>query len=294
MNETKQGYPRIGLSRNWISFESGFMKAIILAAGMGTRLGKYTKNIPKAMLSFKGKTLLQREVEALKSAGIKEIIVVCGYMPEKITANGKSAIIKKIMNEQYESTNMAYSLMCAKKEMLEEKDGIIVCYGDIVYEKRLVELMKNFKGEFGVLVDDEWLVYWKERLGNWKEDVESLVYDEKNNIVEIGAPHCEMDKAMARYVGMLKFSRKGCKKYIELFEKNRKKYWEKEERWLNSKSFKKAYMTDMLQALVDEEDKVKAVHAKRGWMEFDSVEDYEKAVKWAEEGSIKRFINLEG
>ena len=50
------------------------MKAIILAAGMGTRLDKYTKELPKCMLNFEGKTLIERQVETLRSCCIKKII----------------------------------------------------------------------------------------------------------------------------------------------------------------------------------------------------------------------------
>ena len=60
------------------------MKVIILAAGMGTRLGKYTENLPKCMLNFNGKPLIQQQVETLRKAGITDISIVRGYQPEKI------------------------------------------------------------------------------------------------------------------------------------------------------------------------------------------------------------------
>ena len=60
------------------------MKAIILAAGMGTRLGKYTENLPKCMLEFEGKTLIQRQVDTLRDAGIEDIIIIKGFNQEKI------------------------------------------------------------------------------------------------------------------------------------------------------------------------------------------------------------------
>ena len=55
------------------------MKAIMLAAGMGSRLGKYTKNITKCMLEVQGKTLLERAIEALNESGINDLVLVLGY-----------------------------------------------------------------------------------------------------------------------------------------------------------------------------------------------------------------------
>ena len=60
------------------------MKAIILAAGQGTRLNHYTDNLPKGMLSFAGETLIERQIRLFNSIGIKDIIIVTGYMSEKI------------------------------------------------------------------------------------------------------------------------------------------------------------------------------------------------------------------
>ena len=61
--------------------------------------------------------------------------------------------------------------------------------------------------------------------------------------------------------------------------------------WRHSKSFRKAYMTDMLQELVDRRVRVDPILIQRGWMEFDTVEDYEKALQWIKDKSIQRFID---
>ena len=62
--------------------------------------------------------------------------------------------------------------------------------------------------------------------------------------------------------------------------------------WKRSKSFKQAYMTCMLQEMIDRKETVKVIHCSHGWMEFDTVEDYEKAMLWLKTGKIKKFINL--
>ena len=77
------------------------MKAIILAAGMGTRLKKYTENLPKGMLCFEGKTIIERQIELYRKCGISDIIIIKGYAADKICYDG----VKYYTNELYDTTN---------------------------------------------------------------------------------------------------------------------------------------------------------------------------------------------
>ena len=164
------------------------MKAIILAAGMGTRLGRYTKDLPKCMLEFNGKPLVQWQVETLRVCGINKIIIVKGYMPEKI----KIPDVKYYVNEDYANTNMVETLMRAEEEM---NDEILVCYGDILYEKRVIEQILAANVDIGITVDKDYWEYWKSRLDNPKEDTESLVIDTEGKITELGDAKCSLNKA---------------------------------------------------------------------------------------------------
>lgn len=258
------------------------MKAILLAAGMGTRLGKYAENLPKCMLDFNGKTLIERQVEILRSCGINDIIIVKGYMPEKIRLPG----IKYYINEDFANTNMVESLFTAEEEM---NDEILVCYADILYEKRIIEKILASKVDIGVTVDKDYWGYWKARMDNPEEDTESLVIEE-GKIIELGDTNCTIDKAKVRYVGLIKFSKKGVEALKKVYHENKEKYFDKDEPWLRSKSFKKAYMTCMLQALINAGYKVDPIIIENGWLEFDTVEDYEKILKWQKENKLNEFI----
>lgn len=260
------------------------MKAIILAAGTGTRLGKYTENLPKGMLSFKGKSLIERQVERLRKAGISDIIIVRGYQAEKIQISGA----RYYLNQDYANTNMVESLFCAEKEMEGE---ILVCYSDILYEEKVLRKVLKSKAEVGVTVDEDYWEYWQARADKPEEDMESLVI-EKGKITELGNTKCSREEAKVRYVGLIKFAGKGLEALKKVYHENKAKYFDKNEPWLRSKSFKKAYMTCMLQALINAGQKVEPIIIKRGWLEFDTVEDYERYNKWLEEGSLGRFIEL--
>jgi len=232
------------------------MKAIILAAGRGTRLEKYTKGMPKGMLKVFGKPLIGRQIEIYRRCGIKDIAIVTGYMADKINFSG----VKYYNNKNYEKTNMVTSFFCAENELDED---IIVSYADILFEKNVLNRLIHYPGDIVVTVDVGWKDYWKARFGNIDVDTESLVLEE-DKILELGKPNPKKEKLDARYVGLIKFSRNG-------IEDVKKLYHQKE------KMFQKAYMTDLLQALINSKITVKALKINHGWLEFDIVEDYERS-----------------
>lgn len=260
------------------------MKAIILAAGQGTRLKKYTENLPKGMLSFQGKTIIERQIETYRRCGIEDIIIVTGFAADKINYRD----IRYYENEDYENTNMVESLMVAKAEFTED---VIVSYSDVLFEENMLQQMITAKGDYLVAVDRNWKVYWEARYGEVDFDTESLSLDNDNNIIELGKENPNLEDIDARYVGLLKFTKSGLNTIQDILDKDREEYMDKP--WKQSgKTIRKAYMTDLLQAIIESGNRVKAELFENGWIEFDTNEDYEKACQWVEEGSVGRFINL--
>jgi len=119
------------------------MQAIILAAGMGNRLGKYTKNNTKCMLSINGKTLAERALDALENAGIKKCIFVVGYKKENVIAflgnKYKNIDITYVSNDVYDKTNNIYSLYLAKEHLLQ--DDTLLLESDLIFEGRIISEM---------------------------------------------------------------------------------------------------------------------------------------------------------
>lgn len=261
------------------------MKAIILAAGQGTRLKKYTENLPKGMLMFQGKTIIERQIETYRECGIKDIIVVRGFAADKIQYDG----IVYYTNEDYENTNMVESLMTARDEF---DDDIIVSYSDILFEKEMLRTMIDSKSDFAVAVDTEWKKYWQLRYGKIDFDTESLKLDNNGNITSLGLENPPIEEIDARYIGLLKFSKAGLDSITELWDRNYAEYIDKP--WQQSgKTIRKAYMTDLLNGLIEDGKHVEAVKFVNGWIEFDTNEDYENACDWVESGEINTIIRLD-
>ena len=90
------------------------MKAIIIAAGMGQRLRPYTIDRPKCMVEINGRSLIQRQVDAYRAAGIEDIIVIRGYRGRQIQLPD----ITYVDNVDYKNNNILESLFCAKDHLL--------------------------------------------------------------------------------------------------------------------------------------------------------------------------------
>lgn len=122
------------------------MQALMLAAGMGKRLGELTKNNTKCMLEIQGKTLIERAVEALLDSGITKMYIVVGYKGENLKKFLKEECTNPrikdmefvfIDNYDYDKTNNIYSLYMAK-DVLKEDDTILL-ESDLIYEPKLIK-----------------------------------------------------------------------------------------------------------------------------------------------------------
>lgn len=253
------------------------MNAIILAGGSGERLRPYTEDLPKGMLAFDGKTLIERQVDLYRTNGISDITVATGYRAEKIKYSG----IHYTHNPDYSSTNMVETLLSARSAL---RGDTLVSYADVVFEERVLQYVLKDRSDIGVLVDTAWKDYWIMRYGDTHTDIEGLKLDEKGRVTEIGKPEDSDDEIDGRYVGLIKFSPRGAERFLSVYDQAKAQFWNKP--WQTSRTFQRAYMTDMLQALVDDGVDVRAIKIEHGWLEFDTVNDYEDIVRRKESGNL--------
>jgi len=163
------------------------LKAIILAAGEGKRLRPLTNDQPKCMVKLFGKSLIEHQLNVLNKYNISDISIVTGHKGNKI----KFPKIKYFRNKNYKSTNMVETLFCAKNEIV---GSVIVSYGDIIYEKKVLEKLVKSQDDFAILVDKNWKEYWNARFKDPLSDAESLVLDDNLFIKEIGQKTNDLNK----------------------------------------------------------------------------------------------------
>lgn len=240
------------------------MKAIILAAGMGNRMGALTKSHPKGLLELNNRAILEWQMDAFRENHINDIHIVRGYKAEVFTYSD----VTYWDNPDYAITNMVHSLMCARDALNED---IIVAYADIVFSPALLTDLLLSDVQVGVAVDPNWRSYWRARYGTTEVDLESLVVDD-NKIVEVGQPLSSSSGVDYRYIGLLKFSVTVLNDIKNLYDAKKAKNtaWK-----ASGNSFLQGYMTDFLSEMISKGIEVSAVASQHPWLEFDTMQDYE-------------------
>ena len=244
-------------------------KALIIAAGLGSRLKKHTKNLPKCMLDFGGKTLLQRQLDSYKKCGIKDISIIRGYKKEKINYKG----IKYFENTDYENNNVLNSVFYAEKVI---NGNIIISYSDILFDPSVVQRALDSVHDISVVVDIDWRGYYVGRKDHPISEAENVIFNSNNEVEKIGKINTGKEEVHGEFIGMIKLSNRGADLFKQHFNRLKKIYWNKP--FQRAKIFQKAYLTDLIQELVDLGVKVHCVIIESGWKEIDTVEDYKKAL----------------
>ena len=240
------------------------MKAIILAAGMGTRLKHLTKDIPKCMININGKTILQRQIETFRKCGINEIIVVRGYKKELINYLG----IKCYDNLNFENNNNLVSLFHAEKEM---NDDFIMTFCDIIFDEKVLKKLLENKGDVCKVIDKDWKKAYENRTLHPVPLADKVII-ENNKIIKIGKG-VDLNKTHGEWIGLSKFSKKGAEILKKHYHRTKKLFWNKP--FHEAPTFEKGHIMDITQELIDNNHSVSPVIIQGGWAEIDTPEDYE-------------------
>lgn len=235
------------------------MKAIILAAGVGSRIRPLTDNTPKSLLMVGGKPILERMISHIESVGIKEILIITGYLEDQI----KNFVAEKfphldiefIRNDKYSSTNTGYSLMLAKDFV--NGDDFVKFDADVVFEKEVLARLINHPHSTCLSID--------KNIHLEKEEVK-VICDENNKVLKVGK---KLDPKLSKgeSIGIEKISKEAGALLFDILtemmkdEKNHNEYYD-----------------DSYTTLVEKGIPFHAVDITGlKWVEIDTHEDYQHA-----------------
>lgn len=178
------------------------MKALILAAGLGTRLAPITNDRPKSLVPVNGQPIILKQIDNLHKNGITDITVVSGYkaniLEEKIHALYPE--IRIIESVDYATTNNMYSAYLAHEVM--ENSDFLMMNADVFYDASVVTALLNFEAPNAIVTD----------IGNYLEESMKVV-EENGRLVKI-SKSIEKADALGASIDVYKFSSDAGKKFF--------------------------------------------------------------------------------
>lgn len=232
------------------------MKAIILAAGRGSRMKDLTDERPKCLVELRGRSLLERQLAALRGAGINDIGIVTGYRREMLAGR----VPVEFHNPRWADTNMVSSLACAREWLVDAP--CVVSYSDIFYEPQAVTALISCSSALAVTYDRNWLSLWKDRFGDPLLDAETFRLNQDGTLAEIGNKPRSVEEVEGQYMGLLRIAPEG---------------WREMERVLSDLSGverDRMHMTGTLQRVIRAgRVPIAALPYELPWGEIDSAED---------------------
>ncbi len=255
---------------------------IITAAGYDSlpiQLGQ--DKLPKALMNINGKTLLERQINLFKQAGVNDINVIVGYNADMFNIQGANYIV----NKDWQNTFAMNSLMLAKDKM---KNGFIYSNPDIIFDQEILDKLIKAEGDIVVVVDGSF-PYYKHEVDKIldlivaKEAGISSGFREmktKNKEIKKIGKKIDINEATHLALSFVKFSDEGAKTFIKVYEeclKNHKGQFQEVE------SINKADFTDILQEIIDRGFKVNYVETHKGWIELHTEKDFELICEYFKE-----------
>lgn len=233
------------------------MKALILAAGRGTRISRYLHGRPKCTVDIGGEYLIRYTVTQLKEKGIKNIAIVVGYLHKEIEKLLEGLDIKFFYNPFYDVTNSIASTWFAK-DFIKDYDDIMIMNGDVYLEPALIDDIIN-ESKSPVFFADE----------TRKEEGDYKFYYENNLLLKYGK-ELVGDDITGEYIGVAKIK----KDFMDTFYKQL-------ENMINIQQHG-VWWENVLYSLVSKHDIFVKDIKGRFWAEVDYIEDYERILKFRE------------
>ena len=233
------------------------MNLVLLAAGRGSRLPAIYRNSPKCLVDVNNKPIIEHNLKFFNL--FKKKIIITGYKNQKLKTFIEKNNFTEIYNDQYQKTNMTYSFF---KSEIHVDDEVVLCYGDIIFNYKLFNLLK--KKENLIPVYSNWYNLWKKRMKiqDILNDAESLEI-EKDYIISIGEKIKVLPKY--QYMGIVKLTLKDFKVLKKFF--------------FNECSMKMDMTSFINFAIQKKIIKFKATKYSNYWYEIDNSDDIKLANK---------------
>ncbi len=241
------------------------MKGILIGAGRGRRLMPLTEDVPKCYAEIGGRRILDWSLEALRSAGLSDIVFIGGYLIDRVRADYPELRFRE--NAAWADNNILASLFHAEAEMAQ---GFVSSYTDILYTPEAVQRLVASPADIALLVDTDWRRRYAPRTEHPETDGEKVRLA-AGRVIEVNRaiPPAE---APAEFTGVARFTPAGARLLAEHYHRARQAFDGRPFR--GAASFARAYLIDLLQHMLEAGVTMAAVETHGGYFEIDTTQDH--------------------
>lgn len=252
------------------------MKAIIVAAGRGRRLGVETDDIPKCMVKVGGRAILHWQLDALTAAGVDEVVIVRGYLGDRIAGPaGAGPKLRFVDNPDWANNNILTSLFYAEAEM---QEGFLFSYSDIVFSREHARRVAAATAPVALIVDRRWQDAYEGRTQHPVSEAELARVAGSGDaaaVMRVGKRLVAAEEAAGEFTGLASFAPAGAAALREVWAEARARGLDAP--FGAAASLRQAYLSDGLNAVVARGVALAAVLVDGGWREIDTEQDLARA-----------------
>ena len=247
-------------------------RVILIAAGRGSRLGHHPDSCPKCMVRIAGgRSILDHQLEAFDACGItpRDLHIVRGYLADKLVVSDATTY----ENEGWEDNNILHSLFKAEEAM---QGAFLTTYSDIVYGADTVRALLASEADIALVVDTHWHEIYEGRTDHPVTQAELVEVDPHDaQRVERLGKWVGPERAEGEFIGLAKFSERGGEILKQVWHDLRARLGD-DEPFQHASLFRKAYLADMINEIIDRGHRVELVRIEGGWREIDTIQDLER------------------
>jgi choline kinase len=233
----------------------------------------HTTDAPKCFAEVKGKRILDWGLEALRAAGLADIVFIGGYRIDLVQAAYPDFAF--CHNADWPDNNILESLMHAEKYML---DGFVCAYSDILYTDEIIRQLLTSQEDITLVCDTDWRERYKQRTEHPEDDGEKMFVED--GILKTINRTMPSERATGEYIGVTRFSSEGAAALIKAYHDARLASGDGPFR--AAKTFRKAYLIDLYQEMLEIGHRMTASFTPGDYMEIDTNQDFQIARKeWA-------------
>ncbi|MCA9539847.1 MAG: phosphocholine cytidylyltransferase family protein [Myxococcales bacterium] len=248
------------------------MRAIIIAAGQGSRLRPHTDDRPKTMVEVADRPLLHHQLAVYRRFGVTDVVVIGGYKRRSLRTLGA----RVVPNHEYLTNNILMSLFCAGPRLVGD---VLVSYGDIIFTPKVLERVLETPLPGVLAVDRMWAKTYEGRTDHPIEQAELCRVSPQRLVTRVGKS-VGPEGAYGEFIGLARFSGQLLARLWGLYL--RALDLGDQQPYGDAPTLRKAYLTDLINDAVAHGEIIGVAPIAGGWREIDTVQDLARAREVAE------------